>query len=132
LLDDPDPRVQANAIEAIDRRGEPHRAEQLEPKLEARHHRVRATAVAALLKLRVDRAAEVLLDMLEDPSGTHRIAALWVVERLHLGSLLDRLELLAEQDPDSQVRRRARRVYRSIATRSMPLESAEALEDELV
>lgn len=129
-LDDPDPRVQANAIEAIDRLEVPDRDEQIAPKLEAQHHRVRATAVAALLRMKVHRAGEVLLDMLEDPSQAQRIAALWVVERLQLGSLLYRLEHLAQHDPDAGVRRRARRAHRSIGSWLMPPEPVAQREDE--
>jgi len=113
-LDDPDPRVASNAIEAMDRLGEPGREGTLLSKLEARHHRVRASAVATLLQVRVERAGEALLDMLEDRSRPHRIAALWVIERLQLGSLLDRVEALAEKDPDQQVRRRAARVWQAM------------------
>jgi HEAT repeat protein len=130
LLDDPDPRVQANTIEAIDRLEIPERDKQFEAKLEARHHRVRATAVAALLKMQVHRAGEVLLDMLEDPSRSQRIAALWVVERLQLGSLLYRLDHLAQHDPDEQVQRRARRAYRSIGSWLTPPEAVAPLEGE--
>ncbi|HUU85738.1 MAG TPA: HEAT repeat domain-containing protein [Phycisphaerae bacterium] len=131
LLDDPDPRVQANAIEAIDRMEVPQRDEQFLPKLEAPHHRVRATAVAALLRMQVQQAGEVLLDMLEDRSRAHRIAALWVVERLQLGSLLYRLEHLAQHDPDKQVQRRARRVSRAIGSWLLSPEAA-PVEGELL
>jgi HEAT repeat protein len=129
-LDDPDPRVQANAIEAIDRLEVSAREEQLVRKLGAEHHRVRATAVAALLKMKVHQAGEVLLDMLENPARAQRIAALWVVERLELGSLLHRLEYLARRDPDLQVRRRASRVLRSTSAWSLPLEPVSTPEGE--
>ena len=114
-LEDPDPRVQSNAIEAAHRLDLPATPDALTPKLEADHHRVRATAVAALLQMNVQPAGEALLDMLEDPSALRRIAALWVVQRLNLASLLDRLYTLAENDPDTRVRHRAARVLRSLA-----------------
>ena len=73
---------------------------------------MRATAIAALLKSQSADAAEALLDMLNHPSGAHRISALWVVERLGLASVMRRLEEMAEADPDDRVRRRAQRVLR--------------------
>ena len=120
-LDDPDARVQANAIEVLDQLPMPAKHEQLASKLESRHQRVRANAVAALLKMETGQAAETLLDMLSDPSGDHRISALWVVERLGLGSMLHRLEEMGRTDPDARVRRRARRVLRTMPAWSTPI-----------
>ena len=59
-LDDPDARVQANAIEVLDRLPVPTKHEQLAPKLESSHQRVRANAVAALLKMETGEAAEAV------------------------------------------------------------------------
>ncbi|MCH7813497.1 MAG: HEAT repeat domain-containing protein, partial [Planctomycetes bacterium] len=77
---------------------------------------VRATAVAALLKMQLPEAGETLLDMLESPQQPQRISALWVIERLNLVSLMDRLIALADHDPDLQVRRRAARVLETVPT----------------
>ena len=131
-LDDPDARVQANAIEVLDRLPVPTKHEQLAPKLESSHQRVRANAVAALLKMQTGQAAEALLDMLSDSSGDHRISALWVVERLGLASMLHRLEEMAETDPDARVRRRARRVLRTMPVWSRPIGVAAGAEDQLL
>ena len=113
-MDDPDTRVQANAIEALERLSAFDRSEQVRSKLSAPHHRVRAAAVAALLRMEMPQAAETLLEMLDDGAAPQRIAALWVIERLHLSSLFDRLVRIAKHDPDGRVRQRAARLVRSV------------------
>jgi len=114
-LEDSDARVQANAVEALDALGTASGEPLLEAKLRAAHPRVRANAVAALLKRRLPEAGEALLTMLESPQRDQRISALWVVERLRLSSLLQRLLDLSQRDPDPQVRRRAARILRVLA-----------------
>lgn len=116
-VNDADERVQANAIEALDRLNLPSRVAVTAPKLTARSGRVRANAVKSLLRTELRQSAETLLDMLEDASRAHRLSALWVVERLGLGSMLERLEQLSAKDPDQQVRQRARRVLRGLMGR---------------
>lgn len=112
-INDPDERVQANAIEALDRLGVPERVAALQPKLQSPNSRVRATAVQSLLRAEVRQAGETLLDMLEDPSAAHRLSALWVVERLGLRAVRDRILALSRSDPDERVRRRAKRLLAS-------------------
>jgi len=123
-LDDPDMRVQANAIEALDALDLPQGNRQIVAKLDAPHHRVRATAVAALLRMQVPRAAETLLDMLESELRAERISALWVIDRLRLASMVHRLADLAKRDPDRLVRRRADRLLRAFPAGSPPLAEA--------
>jgi HEAT repeat protein len=71
---------------------------------------VRANAIRSLLRLDIREAAGALLDMLEDDSSSHRISALWLIERLNLRSVLRRVELIQAGDPDERVRQRARRI----------------------
>ncbi len=123
-LDDPDPRVQANAIQLLDQWPGDDKHGPLEPKLRSKHQRVRATAVAALLRMQAPEAAEALVEMLSDESAAHRISALWVVERLELASLLQRIEDLAESDADARVRQRARRLLRTLPAPSAPTTAA--------
>jgi len=106
-VNDPDPRVQANALEVLDQWEDPDRLAIAIPKLDAAHNRVRAVAIRTLLPLEVERAGGDLLEMLNHTSRRHRMSALWVVERLKLRSLAPRVFLLAEEDSDSRVRRRA-------------------------
>jgi HEAT repeat protein len=112
-LHDPDFRVQANAIEALDALGEEDENPQVEAKLDSPNSRVRANAVKALLKHDVRRAADVLVDMLDSDARADRLSALWVVQRLNLASLLRRVEKLAAGDADSEVRRRAEAVVQA-------------------
>jgi hypothetical protein len=114
-MHDPDPRVQANAVEALDRLDAPERLEPTQFKLNSRHARVRANAVKSLLRLELFAAGDALLNMLNDAERSHRVSALWVVERLHLRSLRRRIDDLARNDPDVAVRRRATRVIRTLS-----------------
>jgi HEAT repeat protein len=116
-LDDPEPRVQANAIEALDALGLPDRGALISAKLNSPDNRVRANAVKSCLRAEMYQAAEVLLDMLDSASAAHRISGLWVVERLHLGSVVSKVEQMVHGDADEQVRARARAVCDRLAAR---------------
>ncbi len=104
---DPDTRVQANAVEAVDGLREHFDPGELLPKLASSDNRVRANAVAALLKLGIREAAETLLQMLQDASRAHRISALWLLEHMGVAALAGRVLRLAETDADAEVRERA-------------------------
>ncbi len=106
-LADTDGRVQANAIKAIDAVGGEDCVELLRPKLDAENNRVRANAIHSLLRYQVREAAEGLLRMFMDPSRASRLSALWVADQLALGTLLPRLQTMAQTDPDPQIRSRA-------------------------
>jgi hypothetical protein len=113
-VNDPDHRVQANAIEVLDALGSPERRRLVEPKLDSTSGRVRANAVKALLRLELRQAGEALLDMLDHPARGQRLSALWVVERLHLESVLHRIADLSRSDEDERVRHRAARVLSAL------------------
>ncbi|MHC4696331.1 MAG: HEAT repeat domain-containing protein [Planctomycetota bacterium] len=109
-LNDRDERVQANAIEALEMLGEEALLADTASKFTSPNARIRANAVKSLLCLELQDAGEALVEMLGDSSRTHRISALWVVERLGLKAVLGRVRQISQDDPDSQVRKRARRV----------------------
>lgn len=109
-LDDPDDRVQANAIEALERQHAISLRAQIAGKLASTSSRVRANAVKMLLRMRVREGASHLLAMLQSEQAGDRLSALWVVERMRLSGLVARLETLADSDADARVRRRAQRV----------------------
>lgn len=109
-IHDSDVRVQANAIEALDRLDVADRVALTVPKLTASNSRVRATAVKSLLRSDVARAATALTEMLQDESPAQRLSGLWVIERMHSVSLLAFVEKLAKRDSDPRVRRRALRM----------------------
>lgn len=115
-LNDLDDRVQANAIEVLDGLGLGDRLEAVAEKLDSVNSRVRANAVKALLGVELHAAAETLVNMLEDRSSTHRISALWVVERLRLRTVLHRIHELSRADPDERVRRRAGRLLSELVS----------------
>jgi HEAT repeat protein len=113
-LDDPDHRVQANAIESLTREQVAGQTPLLTRKLSHRDNRVRANAVRRLLQLKLPEAARALLEMLGDGNRAHRTSALWVVERMKLTTALDRIEAIARDDPDERVRARARRLLHRV------------------
>ena len=73
-------------------------------------------AVQVLLRQELREAADTLLDMLDDASPQQRASALWVVERLQLQSVIDRVSQISENDPVTRVRHRARRLLRQWGT----------------
>lgn len=113
-LNDPNSRVQANAIEVLDRVAA---SPNLAAKLESDSSRVRANAIKSMLPRCHRDAAVALIEMLKDESPSRRLSALWVVERLGLTSLSERVAKLAEHDPEDSVRSRARDVVSDLNTR---------------
>ena len=114
-LEDLDSRVQASAVEVLDQLEVDHCDAWIEPKLDSPNARVRANAIKALLKHGVQRAGDVLIRMLDSNVRGDRLSALWVVQRLSLGSMLDRVAALATDDLDEEVRRRAAGVAHALA-----------------
>ncbi len=115
-LNHEDDRVRANAIEALEQM---KRTAAVRDRLEhiagGRGNRSRATAIKALLELPLADAMPQLQRMLTDGDPTHRISALWVVERLGLLPLVQEVAELARHDVQPKVRRRALRLVRDIA-----------------
>jgi len=109
-LHDPDPRVQATAIEVLERHGGPQAVQPIRSKLQSTHHRVRANAIKALWSVELNKATQELEKMLRDDAPEHRLSALWVVERLRAGPIVDRVAAMSRSDSDSRVRSRAKRV----------------------
>lgn len=108
-LRDADSRVQANAVEALQRLAgaDDQTKRLLRSQLQSPNHRVRANAVVAMLTQADPTAADSLKEMLESPVAADRLSALWVIQRLQLSNLTEALEVFAYQDPDWRVRRRA-------------------------
>jgi len=125
-LYDPDPRVRANAVEAVDNTGDSESAAtELLPMLSSQDNRVRANAVKALLKLGVREAAETLLRMLVDEDRAQRVSALWLVDKMGLFTLVARISRMAACDADAQVRGRAQTLVEHLGREGTPpVESA--------
>ncbi len=77
-LRDPNARVRANAVEALERGGLQKYQSVLEPLLHHAHQRIRANAVKALLSWRVNSAQQSLAAMLADSRPAHRRSGRWV------------------------------------------------------
>ena len=81
-LDDQDPRVLANAIEALDRRGQAGFSEKISPLMNSSHGRVRANAIKAELQGRVYSSRRAIENMLSDQRPAHRISARWLLAQM--------------------------------------------------
>jgi HEAT repeat protein len=124
-VNDSDPRVQANAVEGLDRLNVAGRVACTQPKLESAHSRVRGSAVRSLLRAELREAGDTLLKMLEDECAEHRLAGLWVVQQLHLQSVGPRVIEMSRSDADARVRAKAEDVgHRLVRDRMNPTVSA--------
>ena len=113
-LQDHDTRVQANAIEVLDRLGYDHELAALECRRNEANNRVRANLGRAFLRFRPRTGAEILEAMLASPDRSCRISALWVIRDRGpaaagpvVAGLTNRLQDMARTEPDPQIRRRA-------------------------
>ncbi len=103
-LDDEDPRVQANAVEALEAANPPDMLNILEGKLSSPNNRIRANAIKAILRPQYTLALKALAAMLDHPDPTFRRSALWAVLKttpFHLGAKVNNL---AKNDPDPEIR----------------------------
>jgi len=103
-IDDQDPRIQANAIEALEAVDPTHLQDLIEPKLASPNNRIRANAITAILKPEYTLAMQALVTMLGHPDATFRRSALWAISKAVPLHLLAKIRKLAECDPDSKVK----------------------------
>lgn len=116
LMNDADPRVRANTIEALEAAGDRQFVPVLATKArEAETARERANAVKALHTMKVSTASHQLLMMLRDDRPEHRISALWALRQIGWWQLLGEVGRLAKADGDLKVRRYALAVLRGVA-----------------
>ncbi len=113
-INDDEASVQVSAIEAMETSGGGRHEELLLPKVESENPNVRATAIHILLKLRVPKAAQALVDMLNDARADHRCSAIWVVDELKLGSMAPRITAITRKDTDSRIRKIAEHVLKRL------------------
>jgi HEAT repeat protein len=111
-----DDRVRSNAIESLQ---EMQQVASVCESLMALAHesgnRSRATAIKVLMDMPMNQALPALERMLGDDDHAHRVSALWVVERLGVLPVVNRVAQIAQADPEPRVRRRAVRVVRDLA-----------------
>lgn len=129
----PDPRVRANAIESIDRLsrrigGSPGMGRRLTEMKTATEHRTRANAIRALSRHDDGRhdltqTGDDLVEMLTDDRAPHRLAGVWLSERLLCGSrghserwqgLARHVASLARDEADAHIKARAVRCSRRL------------------
>ncbi len=113
-INDASDAVQAAAINALDHLGARRREELVLPKIESDNADVRAAAVRCLLRLRVAASANALIQMLHDPRPDHRCAALWIADQLRLAALTQRVQNIAQSDPDPRIARVAMHVAKRL------------------
>ncbi len=107
-LDDPDPRVRANAVEAIGLTGDPELVRLVRPKLDSPHPRIKANAVMALAGIPEERdtAIEALRMFLDSGDRGLVLSALHAAGELREASVYDRVKVAAGSD-DPDIRRNA-------------------------
>jgi HEAT repeat protein len=120
LLNDADPRVRSNTIEALEARagravGAPFVQVLAQRARESESSRERANAVKALHTMRVAAATTQLLAMLRDDRPEHRVSALWALRQIGWWQLLNEVGRLAKEDANLRVRRYALGVLRGVA-----------------
>ncbi|MHC4081815.1 MAG: HEAT repeat domain-containing protein [Planctomycetota bacterium] len=118
-----DPRVRANAVEAlvrIDRRPGAH----LDALAASRDNRLRANAVRGLLVGRSSGGVKALRRMLTDDDPRHRVSAVWVARRSRARSVVGDLRRLADSDLFSEIRGRAAAAVRLLDHQVLAVGSA--------
>ena len=117
-LMDSDPRVQANAVEALWGLQGPDAHTHLMTALQSKHHRVAGNAALGLYRISDPQAVRVLTEMTRHPDLSFRLAGLWAVGQTADGRFLPALteqfknaqgkERLAIAAAISRIRRRQR------------------------
>src|SRR5437667_197110 len=115
LVNDPDARVRANAIEVMEGQAQPRLLPVLAQRARSTHNRERANAIKALLRMRVGAASVQLTHMLRDPRPEHRVSALWALRQSGWWQLLTEVSKLAKDDQNLRVRRYALTVLKVVA-----------------
>lgn len=121
-LNDPDPRVRANAIEGLWGVKSPKAREIFLKALEDENNRVKANAARGLYEMGDPRGLKALKQMLHDRDEMMRASAAWVLGEVRDTNLVERLEEMAESDPAEIARRNAINALRKIfQARYLPL-----------
>ena len=109
-----DPRVVANAIEALSRRGRASAAELMAPFVDVRQNRSRGNAIRALMRHHHRAGVEDLKAMLSDDDPLHRVSAIWVARQSRATPVLTDLVRLAGGDRIGIIRTRAEEAARRL------------------
>ncbi len=125
LLQHPEARVRANALQGIADRANAQGTEFLLQGLTDTDHRVRTLAAVGLSRLGDPQGFQVLLRMLRHSKPVERRSAAWGLGVCGNAAALPRLEALARGDPDERVRELAAQACQKISERSKTAEKQE-------
>jgi len=125
LLQHPDARVRANALQGIVDRANDQGGEFLLQGLADTDHRVRTLAAVGLSRLGDPQGLQTLFRMLRHPKPIERRSAAWGLGVCGNASALPRLEVLARGDPDERVRELAAQACQKITERAKAEEKQE-------
>ncbi|MCZ6835305.1 MAG: hypothetical protein O7G85_05970 [Planctomycetota bacterium] len=109
-----DPRVQANAVEALMRLHAPETADLVTFLTQSRDNRPRANAIVAFHRTRRGEGERLLSSMMRDSDPLHRVSAIWAARRCRGREMVHELERLADHDRLPEIRVRARAALRLI------------------
>lgn len=115
LLQDNDARVRANAVEALEDRGDPDFIPALAQRALGASGRERANAIKAMHRMKVGTAGSQLFQMLHDARAEHRISAMWAMKQIGWWQLLNEVGRLARADDNPRVRRYAVGVLKTVS-----------------
>jgi HEAT repeat protein len=107
LLNDTDPRVRANMVEALESAPDPAFVPLLVQRARMGTNRERANAIKVLHRLRMNVFDAALALMLADPRPEHRISAMWALKATSWWNRLSDVGQMAKADPHLRVRRYA-------------------------
>jgi hypothetical protein len=128
LLEHPDDRVRANAIEVFERLGVHHHIDWLVPRLADRNNRARGNAAVALAKLGYAGVEDTLRDMLAQSAMSMRETAVYVLSKIDM-PFVEALLLHALDDPYEGVRLRATKALARYPTRPVVIALKRMLND---
>lgn len=109
-----DPRVRANAIEAMEQLSIAGQSQQLAMMLNSRFNRERANAIKAISNIHFNQARDCLIRMLQDSNPMHRISAMWVVNQIGIMEIFKHVSSIARKDQNSHVRSRAMEILQRL------------------
>lgn len=114
VLNDPDARVRANAIEVLEAKKSTGFMAVLTHRARAGVNRERANAIKALGKLKIESASQNLLEMLRDERAEHKISAMWTLRQIGWWNMLNEVARLAREDENLRVKRYALAILRQV------------------
>jgi hypothetical protein len=118
-LGHPDPRVRANAVEALGRI-DPDAGDRLGRYVGDPDNRARANAVLALVRRGRPEGEGALRDMLRDAGALHRVSGVWVARRGRVAPAGGELRRVARDDEVPEVRARAAAALRWLEEEPAP------------